>query len=56
MTVDPRSLIYPGHEVPEEGTGTTEGLEPRKDDRADRRTGTSDELKELDRVERRKKD
>ena len=55
MTVDPRSLIYPGHDEREQTTGTKEELEPDPTpDADDRRTGTNEELKELDRVERRK--
>ena len=58
MSVDPRSLNYPTHDAPEGSTGAeSAGLEP--DNRPlseERRSGTNDELKELDRVERRKQE
>ena len=55
MSVDPRSLNYPGINDDNRQTAD-EGLEPQpQSEREDRRTGTNDELKELDRAERRKK-
>lgn len=54
MTVDPRSLNYPGHG---ETDNSKEGVEPDPHPAdGNRRTGTNDELKELDRAERRKSD
>jgi hypothetical protein len=54
---DPRSLIYPGHDEGDKTPSTNEELvdTDSRDKTGDRRTGTNDELKELDRVERRKK-
>jgi hypothetical protein len=59
MSTDPRSLNYPtvddadraGDELADSGAPET----GPGGNRADRRTGTNDELKELDRAERRKK-
>lgn len=55
MTVDPRSLNYPG--VNDDREPAEDGLEPEPqgEREGDRRTGTNDELKELDRAERRRK-
>ena len=55
MTVDPRSLNYPG--INDDRQTAEEGLEPepQAEREGDRRTGTNDELKELDRAERRRK-
>jgi hypothetical protein len=59
MTVDPRSLIYPAHDESDDRDGATRaGLEQqrRPAEGEERRTGTNDELRELDRAERRKKE
>lgn len=54
MTVDPRSLNYPGIDSTESSSGAENAGVERSP--IDRRTGTNDELKELDRVERRKQE
>jgi hypothetical protein len=55
MSTDPRSLNYPSHDdrdaTPNDVPSPAEEASREK---VDRRTGTNDELKELDRAERRK--
>ncbi|HEU4522789.1 MAG TPA: hypothetical protein VFT12_12350 [Thermoanaerobaculia bacterium] len=51
---DPRNLHYPGHEE-QDGPPAKEPAQ-QKPEGVERRSGTADEVKELDRVERRKKD
>ena len=56
MSTDPRSINYPAHDD-RDTSRPAEEIPPKKETPAgaERRSGSSDDLKELDRAERRKK-